>query len=259
MNLREINVDQHIGAQSVMYEFKEEQILTLEDSWGICLIGFILGRFPGLKAFNEVRSSWGVSSKYQFHESGWMMFKFETEEDREQVLLNGPYSTFGIPWMLKKMPLFFQFQEECFTSVPTWIKLPRLPLQLFGEEALSVLASFVGKPIQTDQFTKAMNKPAYARVLVEVDATKPLMREITFKVPNGKVIHQEVVYEYEPQVCTKCHTLGHDQEKCKGQKKFQSRDAPNQDLGMGWWPLVMNWIFSRRQPWLSLRRMTPTR
>lgn len=88
---------------------------------------------------------------------------------------------------------------------------------------MSVLASFPGKPIQTDNFTKTINKPAYARILVEVDATKSLIREITFKVHDGEVIHQEVEYEYEPQVYTKCHSLGHDQEKCKGSKKFQSR------------------------------------
>lgn len=183
----------------------------------------MLGRFPGLKAFNEVRSSWGVPSKYQFHKSGWMIFQFETEAAREKVLADGPYSTFGTPWMLKKMPLFFQFEEECFTSVPTWVKLPNLPLQLFGEEALSVLGSFIGKPIQTDHFTREMNKPDYARLLVEVDATKPLTRGITFKVPNGKVIQQEVVYEHEPQICSKCHTLGHDQENFKGPQQYQAR------------------------------------
>lgn len=37
--------------------FTHEQALTVECAWGICLIGFIFGRFPGINSFNEVRAS----------------------------------------------------------------------------------------------------------------------------------------------------------------------------------------------------------
>lgn len=55
--------------------------------------------------------------------------------------------------MLKKMPHYFRFDDEYFTVDPTWIKLPRLPLECYGKEALSLIASYVGELIQTDQFT----------------------------------------------------------------------------------------------------------
>lgn len=84
-----------------------------------------------------------------------------------------------------------------------------------------MIASQVGQPIVTDQFTAQLNKPAYARVLVEVDATKPLVKEVVFQVPSGKVIKQEVIFETEPKVCMKCHYLGHDAKGCKGRNAQQ--------------------------------------
>lgn len=81
--------------------FRQEQVLPVECAWGIFLIRFIMGRFPGIDAFNEISASWQVPHKYMFHDSGWTVFRFENVEDREKVLTNGPYATFGSPWLLK--------------------------------------------------------------------------------------------------------------------------------------------------------------
>lgn len=94
-----------------------------------------------------------MPSQYFFHETGWMVVKFENAKDRDMVLQNGPYETFGTPWMMKEMPPYFKFDDKCFSQVPTWIKFPTLHLECWGEEGLSTITSFVGKPISTDHFT----------------------------------------------------------------------------------------------------------
>lgn len=99
------------------------------------------------------------------------------------------------------------------------MKFPTLPLELFG--ALNIVASFVGRPIMTDQFTKDITKGAYATVLVEVDVTKPLVREIFLEMPNGKKVVQPVIFEMEPKLCLKCRTLGHSKEECQRKGPLQ--------------------------------------
>lgn len=55
---------------SQMLVLKEDNVQTQEQAWDIVLIGLIVRRFIGLQAFNELRSSWNVPSKYYFHELG---------------------------------------------------------------------------------------------------------------------------------------------------------------------------------------------
>lgn len=80
---------------------------------------------------------------------------------------------------------------------------------------MSMIASKIGEPIATDKLTCDRTHPSYARILVEVDATKPLVRTVLYKSPFGGVKEQVVEYEYEPYYCTKCHKIGHANEKCE--------------------------------------------
>lgn len=64
--------------------------------------------------------------------------------------------------------------------------------------ALGMITSYVGKSIATDQFTAEKSTLSYARVLVKVDVVKPLVKMVTFQLPNGEVENQEVIFENEP-------------------------------------------------------------
>lgn len=178
-----------------------------------------MGKFPGVKAIEEVCDSWHVPYKYFPHSSGWLVFKLEKEEHRELVLANGPYISYGRPWVLKKLPPFFRFDDECFAKVPTWVKLPSFPMECWSFDGLSMIASKIGEPIATDKLTCDRTHPSYARILVSVDATKPLVRTVLYKSPFGGVKEQVVEYEYEPYYCTKCHKIGHAKERSKENKE----------------------------------------
>lgn len=124
------------------------------------------------------------------------------------VLANGPYSTFGRSWVLKRMPSFFELDEECFSNIPTWIILPELPLECWNAKAFGKIASKISEPVATDKFTAERSMPSYARILLEVDTKKPLIQSVSIRLPNGKRMIQVVEYEYEPKMCTSCHRVG---------------------------------------------------
>lgn len=204
------------------YDVKEEEYREM----GACLIGFIMGRFPGMKEIEKVRSTWQVPHTFAMHESGWMLFRFNNEVDRDKVLEGGPYETFEDPWLIKPMPICFAFDDTCFSSIPTWIRFPGLPLHLWSEAILGKLMSQVGIPLSVDECTACMTRISFARVLVEVDATKPLTKEVSLTLANGEVFNQKVMYERAPIYCTKCRRIGHDVEHCKG-RKYVPRRGPN--------------------------------
>jgi hypothetical protein len=54
-----------------------------------------------------------------------------------------------------------------------------------------------------------MYKLLYARVLVKVNLLSDLPYSIEVTLPNGSILHQQVVYETLPCFCKHCRTLGH--------------------------------------------------
>lgn len=130
------------------------------------------------------------------------------------VLASCPYFIFNRPILLKVMPKLFEFGNEELFKVPVWTRLQNLPLELWNGQALSKIVSRVGKPIRTDQQTAARSAISFARVLVEIDVSKPLKTEVSIKLPGGKMLCQSLEYERAPVFCHHCNMVGHKSSKC---------------------------------------------
>ncbi|KAL2246088.1 UNVERIFIED_CONTAM: hypothetical protein Sindi_2877000 [Sesamum indicum] len=114
------------------------------------------------------------------------------------------------------MPVCFEFKEDDISLTPVWATLPSLPLECWHPNALGKIGSRLGTPIAMDTLTMKMERVSYARILVEVDASKKLKEEVEFVMPNGITRKQPVVYEFTPKFCTDCNRFGHLQEACQG-------------------------------------------
>ncbi|XP_070018841.1 uncharacterized protein [Nicotiana sylvestris] len=106
-------------------------------------------------------------------------------------------------------------------------KFPNLPLNLWSNQALSKIGSGLGKPLYADACTTIVERISYARVLIEIDVTKPLPEKIKLYDPKGK----------------KCCQLGH---TCKDQRK-QKQDGMIQKTGEG----------MQKQEWRKVRVLEP--
>ncbi|KAL2246328.1 UNVERIFIED_CONTAM: Retrovirus-related Pol polyprotein from type-2 retrotransposable element R2DM, partial [Sesamum indicum] len=177
-------------------------MLDVRSKLGFCLVGYIAGKFPGLKAIRALSQSWG--SSFQQHESGWLIFRFAREQDRQRILSGGPYFIYGRPLLLKHMPDCFEFKEDDISLTPVWATLPSLPLECWHPNALGKIGSKIGNPIAMDSLTLKMERVSYARILVE------------FIMPNGITRKQPVAYEFTPKFCTECNRFGHLKETCHG-------------------------------------------
>ncbi|KAL0359869.1 UNVERIFIED_CONTAM: hypothetical protein Sangu_0836300, partial [Sesamum angustifolium] len=138
-------------------------------------------------------------------------FRFASDDGRQRILAGGPYFIYGRPLLLKAMPECFEFKEDDISLTPVWAILPSLPLECWHPNVLGKIGSRLGTPIAIDSLTMRMERVSYARILVEVAASKTLVDHVEFKMPNGVTRRQPVVYEYTPKFCTECNHFGHHQ------------------------------------------------
>lgn len=67
---------------------------------------------------------------------------------------------------------------------------------------------------------------SYARVLVEIDITQDIPEEIEVNDPYERVFTQQVVFDWKPDYCQTCLSVGHD---CK--KKLETTTITQQGDG----------------------------
>ncbi|XP_057954574.1 uncharacterized protein LOC131148704 [Malania oleifera] len=152
-------------------------ISEINDSVGISskqLVGYFVGKFPRRAAFNALMKSWRVPVEINQHDKGWIIFRFQSEEDLCSAQKNGPYSIYGRTLIIKRMPKYFQYGHEHRAIFPVWIKLSDLPQELRTPIAIGRICSEIGRPLLMDKLTTNMDMISYARALVEVDVAKEI-------------------------------------------------------------------------------------
>lgn len=89
-------------------------------------------------------------------------------------------------YITERMEAWFSLKNDMLRTIRIWVKLPKLPLHLWGACSLSKIGSTIGVPIMTSECTTNKFRILYARLLVEVDITNELLKEITIKKRIGK-------------------------------------------------------------------------
>jgi hypothetical protein len=68
------------------------------DDWKLCVIGYVSGKFSGYRALNSIiGNTWKCEATLTIHESGWLVYKFQNEENKFSVLCGGLYLVYGQP------------------------------------------------------------------------------------------------------------------------------------------------------------------
>ncbi|KAL2226773.1 UNVERIFIED_CONTAM: hypothetical protein Sindi_2036000 [Sesamum indicum] len=129
---------------------RPNDLLDVRLKLGFCLVGYIVGKFPGLKAIRALSQSDPVSNSTRSH-----------------------------------MPDCFEFKDDDISLTPIWATLPSLPLECWYPNALGKIGFRIGNPIAMDSLTMKMERVSYARILVEVDASKKIVDQVEFVMPNG--------------------------------------------------------------------------
>nr|XP_033512476.1 uncharacterized protein LOC117277165 [Nicotiana tomentosiformis] len=181
----------------VVMQLLEEDIAEENQKWNRAIILYVVGNTPTIGAIER------------FIANQWTM-------KRGMKCLNGPYTMSSRPIIIRPWTEGFDFNVEVLKTKLLWIKFPKLPLNYWSNLALSKIGSGLGKPLYVDACTTVADRVSYARVLIEMDITRPLPGLIKLYDPKGKVIEQVVQYDWKPQYCQTYCQIGH---SCRDQKK----------------------------------------
>ncbi|KAK4384637.1 putative mitochondrial protein [Sesamum angolense] len=183
--------------------------------WQSTAVGYFLGRrpyFPQLETF--ARSNWKGLQHVSASSSGFFFFRFNNRIAMEDVIEGGPWLFQGQPIVLQAWEQGMSLRWQKHTQILVWIRLKHLPMEYWTDEGLSTVASGIGTPLYSDGITKDCSRLDFARVCVMLDFNSELPKHLVVISPvlrDGKEDPKRIDVEYEwlPQRCKNCCSLGH--------------------------------------------------
>nr|GEU80809.1 zinc knuckle CX2CX4HX4C [Tanacetum cinerariifolium] len=155
---------------------------------------------------------------------GFFFFKFNLHAGLEAVLEGGPWLIRKSPIILKKWSMDTRLLKEELTCIPIWVKLHDVPIQVFEEDGISLIATFIGKPVMLNLYTSSMcndswGRSSFAWCLIKVNLEADLVDVVTIGIPSltgdgftKETIHVE--YEWKPPRCDICKIFSHVHDHC---------------------------------------------
>ncbi|KAB5521997.1 hypothetical protein DKX38_026316 [Salix brachista] len=170
--------------------------------------------------------------------SGFMIFRFQREEQMQEILERGPWLFGGKAIILQPWHPLFVFDKNRISKLPVWIRLHGLPFSLWSREGLSLVSSMVGHPLSCDEATFNCTRLDFARVCVELDATQPFVHSFEINTPlSNTPLHIEVEFEWKPLRCAKCQLFGHSCKQAEQEKTKEDAQLIHEEGNMA---LTMN-------------------
>ncbi|GJW84889.1 zinc knuckle CX2CX4HX4C containing protein [Tanacetum coccineum] len=162
--------------------------------------------------------------RIMMNSKGFFFFKFDSWAGVEAVLEGGPWLIRNSPIILKKWSMDTRLLKEELTRISIWLKLHDVPIQVFEEDGISLIATFIGKYVMLDSNTSSMcndswGRSSFARCLIEVNLEADLVDVVTIGIPSliGDGFTKETIrveYEWRPPRCDICKIFGHVHDHC---------------------------------------------
>ena len=202
--------------------------ITMEDIqpeieyWNSAIVCYILGCKPPFRIVNGfIRRIWGKYGikKIAMLENGVFMVRFRMVEGKMKAIEGVLILYDGKPVIVKNWTLDLDLSSESVKVVPTWIRMPGLPLKYWGQSVLNKITGIIGKLIRTDRATAQKDMLEYAIVLVEVKLDQGFPEKVAFMNEKGDMQEQKVEYECKPIFCSDCRGIWHNMEQCRKKKQ----------------------------------------
>ena len=121
---------------------------------------------------------------------------------------------------VKPWDIDFRSCEQSFGSTLVWVRISRLPIWCYQEQAMMHIASAIGVSIKVDLATKLAERGRYARVCVQINLGLPVIKHI---IVEG--VTHVVEYESLNLICNSCARYGHDMAQCLGRDSREGKSA----------------------------------
>ncbi|KAL2240790.1 UNVERIFIED_CONTAM: hypothetical protein Sindi_0720200 [Sesamum indicum] len=149
-----------------------ETIHNGSTKWKSTVVGYFLGKRPYFYHVKDFAFSvWPGLREVKARMNGFFFFQFKTVAYMEEATDGGPWLFQGQLIVLQKWETGMAMRKLKHIQVPIWIKLRHLPVELWTNQGLSIVASGIGKPLYPDTITKACTRLDFAHVRVMLNVT----------------------------------------------------------------------------------------
>ncbi|VFQ58398.1 unnamed protein product [Cuscuta campestris] len=196
----------------------QKDIVEHTSYWEAAILVCILGANPPIGIVEGfVHRIWKQYSiqDVTLMKPGQFVVRFEKVEDQEEILKRNYYYFDNKPAYVRKWQPCSKVNLDALIDIPIWIQLPDLEIKFWTKTWLSKIGSSIGKPIRAVKTTISRTKLNFARIQIEVSTNQQLPEEIQFEDDKGKIMSQQIQYEWCPTKCTHCKGLGHQEKSCK--------------------------------------------
>ncbi|KAL3746304.1 hypothetical protein ACJRO7_015285 [Eucalyptus globulus] len=193
-----------------MVNLSAEVLQAADPKWNEFLVGDYVGkRLPFQLTEQALKGTWGPKLvDVLADDQGFYFFHVPDPVFRTKILEEGHITVARILLILRQWRPLMELKKSKQSSIPVWIRLKNLPLDLWSAPAISAIASSIGKPLHVDQRTEGKRMISFARVCVEIQANHPKVFVVEVNV-DGVARSIAVEYEWKPVECLKCGVFGH--------------------------------------------------
>ncbi|XP_019259332.1 PREDICTED: uncharacterized protein LOC109237475 [Nicotiana attenuata] len=199
--------------------------------WKTAVICYVLGSNPPLNVidgyFRRIWEGLRIDKIAQVNR-GIFLIRFHTIERRIKVIEEGVQMFDKKPVVVKPWEPEVDVSKEKVDRIPVWIRLKGSDIKYWGKNALTKISGMVGKPLKVDRATTNKERLAFARVLVEMSINQQYPKQVMFENEVGKIVKQEVYYEWKPTLCSNCKNFGHDLQDCRKLHKEEAETRRKQ-------------------------------
>ena len=206
--------------------FSKEEKMRMRAPWQKALIIKTFGKRMAFSFLVErVRKMWNPCGGMDCIDLGYdyYLVKFKLAEDVYSILKGGPWFIGQQFLAIRQWEPEFKASTATLSSVAVWIRFPKLPMEFYEPSDLKKIGRAIGPVLRIDSHTTNWERGRFARLCVQVNLDKPLVRKIYI----GK-LEQCVLYEGINALCFSCGRIGHKLEACpyivREQHKEQSKD-----------------------------------
>ncbi|KAF8090070.1 hypothetical protein N665_0489s0010 [Sinapis alba] len=207
----EVTMKDGIGSEIVPEEITKD----VEPLWDDFLIGKFLDNAPHVAKIHAiVNKIWALNDKAQMIDvfevnTTTMKFRIMNSSVRNRILRRGMWNMAGIPVVMTKWSPVVEKQKPEAQSIPMWVHLKNVPMNMFSWQGLSFVASPVGSPVRLHPETAQCLILTVAKIFVKADLTKSMNFNI-----QGQDTLVEYFYPWLPTKYSTCGKWGHSVKVC---------------------------------------------
>ncbi|CAK8544926.1 unnamed protein product [Lathyrus sativus] len=130
----------------IKIDIEQEDIETEIQFWDNALILYVVGNDLSMNTVkNFMQRMWNFVKMpdLYYHDDGYFLIRFISQEDKEAVMMKGPYMIRNMAVILKEWQTGFNLKKDMLRTLPIRVKLPQFPLIYGGQKVSAKLEALL--------------------------------------------------------------------------------------------------------------------